>query len=125
MTAVAVFVGGGLGSLGRWLVSIGSQRLWPGAVFPWGTFVVNVVGCFLLGLLAQLFAHRMDLPVHLRVGLTTGFMGGLTTFSTFGNESIRLLETGPAWGALNVVANVVVGLGAAALGLWLGARMAA
>lgn len=123
MTALAVFLGGGLGSVCRWAVAVLAQRVAPNSVFPWGTFAVNVAGCFALGFMAQLFAFRADLPQPVRVGATTGFLGGLTTFSTFGHESVQLLgSVAPAWGWINVAANVVAGLAAAGLGLWLGTR---
>ncbi len=124
MTALAVFVGGGLGSLGRWGVALLASRLLPNAVLPWGTFAVNVLGCFALGLLAHTFAFRAELPSPLRIGVTTGFLGGFTTFSTFGNESVHLLgSVAPVWGFLNIVANVAVGVAAAGLGLWIGTRV--
>ncbi len=126
MTALAVFIGGGLGAMCRWGVGMLALRLAPNAVFPWATFAVNIVGCFLLGFLAQLFVVRFDLPQSLRVGSTTGFLGGLTTFSTFGNDSAQLLgSVEPAYGWANIVANVVVGVAAAGLGLWIATRMTA
>lgn len=124
MTAWAVFIGGGLGALSRWAVAL---ALGPRAVvpFPWATLIVNVAGCFVLGLLAALFAGRLPLSPPLRLGLTTGFLGGLTTFSTFGHETVRLLfEGAPLRATLNVAANVGLGLPAAALGVWLGTRAA-
>ena len=125
MNGLAVFVGGGLGALCRYGVALGARRAWPAAVFPWGTFVVNVTGCFLLGLLGAVFAARAGLPEPARLGATTGFLGGLTTFSTFGHESVGLLTGGaPAVGVANLVANVAVGLCAAGAGLWLGGRLA-
>lgn len=126
MTALAVFVGGGLGAMCRWGVGMFALRVAPNAVFPWATFAVNVFGCFALGFLAQLFVVRFDLPASLRVGSTTGFLGGLTTFSTFGNDSVQLLGSAePAVGWANILANVVLGVAAAGLGLWLATRMTA
>lgn len=89
----------------------------PDETFPWGTFVVNVSGSFLLGLLVVAFAH--SLPVHpdLRIGLTVGFIGAYTTFSTWALETGDLASAGfPLVAALNVVASVAAGLAA----IWLG-----
>ncbi len=80
-----------------------------GWAFPWGTLAVNVVGAYLIGLVMALGLHGTVMPEHLRVGLATGFLGGLTTFSTFSYETVRLLEKGqfiPAMG--NVLASVLV-----------------
>jgi CrcB protein len=85
-------------------------------VFPWGTFVVNVAGCLVLGLVTGAVASGAAPPaVQLLVG--AGFCGALTTYSTFSYETLRLAETG-AWvlAAANAVASVVVGLGAAFAG---------
>jgi CrcB protein len=120
--ALAVFVGGGLGALSRWSVGLWLAR---GGAFPLGTLAVNVVGCLALGFLGEVFVRRAGVPEPLALALTTGFLGGLTTFSTFGYESVRLArDTSLAMAAVNVGANVVVGLGCAALGAWIGARTA-
>ncbi len=122
MNLLAVFLGGGLGALSRYGVAIGARRLWPAAAMPWGTLIVNVAGCFLLGFLANAFASR-QVPEALRLGATTGFLGGLTTFSTFGHETMVLFGGQGSAGLLNVVANVGLGLLAAAAGMYLGARL--
>lgn len=119
MIALAVFLGGGLGALARY----GIGRLLPTSPLPWGTLAVNVAGCFALGLLAPIFAARHDLAPALRLGLTTGVLGGLTTFSTFGVETLRAWQASPLLGMQNLALNLGVGLGAAALGLWLGGRV--
>ncbi|GGW70338.1 fluoride efflux transporter CrcB [Streptomyces galilaeus] len=89
------------------------------SVFPWGTFVVNIVGCAILGLVtgaALAGAAGSDL----RLLLGTGFCGALTTYSTFSYETLRLTETGAALhAAANVVVSVAAGLGAAFAGVWL------
>jgi CrcB protein len=85
------------------------------SVFPWGTLTVNVVGSFVLGLLAGLPASA---SVAALVG--TGFCGALTTYSTFSYETLRLAQTGARfYAAMNVVASIVAGLGAASIGLFL------
>ncbi|MEV5149645.1 fluoride efflux transporter CrcB [Streptomyces sp. NPDC052727] len=89
------------------------------SVFPWGTFVVNVVGCLVLGLLAGAVAAGAAGPrVQLLVG--TGLCGALTTYSTFSYETLRLTEAGSGlYAALNVVASVAAGLAAAFTGVLL------
>jgi CrcB protein len=124
VTALAVFVGGGLGSLLRWSVALllGRHAAEP---FPFATLAVNLAGCFLAGVLAALFAERLPVSPPVRFGLTTGFLGGLTTFSTFGLETARLFQSGHAGLAVgNVLANVVPGVAGAALGLWCVGRSA-
>ncbi len=116
MTALAIFIGGGLGAITRWAIGVGSKAVWPGAALPVGTLIVNVAGCFALGLLSERFALGAGLSAPLRAGLTTGFLGGLTTFSTFGNESARLWSQSPGWAATNIALNVGVGLAAAVAG---------
>lgn len=125
MIGLAVFVGGGIGALLRWSVATTVARVAPGA-FPWATLLVNVAGCFVLGFLGQYFVERVAWPMPLRVGLTTGFLGGLTTFSTFGYETVRLATSGsPAgpWLALvNAAVSVLLGLAAALVGIHLAFR---
>lgn len=98
-----VCLGGALGSGLRYVVAVGAAR-WPGPGFPYGTLAVNVVGCFLIGLIQEVGTTTLILPEGTRLFLTTGVMGGLTTYSTFSYETLRLAEEG-AW--LEAVANVV------------------
>ncbi|MEU9975369.1 fluoride efflux transporter CrcB [Streptomyces sp. NPDC051014] len=87
------------------------------SVFPWGTFVVNVTGCLILGLLAGA-ASAGAASAHLQLLLGTGLCGALTTYSTFSYETLRLTETGAGlYAAANVVASVAAGLGAAFAGV--------
>lgn len=112
-----VCVAGAAGTGTRYLVAQwAGSRL--GAVFPYGTLAVNVAGCFLIGLVMQLAVSLASFPVNLRFALTTGFLGGLTTYSSFTYETTKLAEEG-AWGAagLNFVVTTVGGFGAAVLGL--------
>ena len=89
-----------------------------GALFPWGTLIVNLVGCFLIGLLMQLALSVAAFPVNLRFALVTGFLGGLTTYSSFTWETTRLAQDGaPAMALLNFGLTTVGGFGAAVLGL--------
>lgn len=109
-------VAAAIGAPARYLIDGAVQDRTDGA-FPWGTLVVNLTGCFALGLLTG-FAlyHQLDATVVRVVG--TGGLGAYTTFSTFSVETVRLAEEGDAAVALwNVAANLVVGLGAASAGL--------
>jgi CrcB protein len=109
------------GAVTRFLVDEAvSQR--AGGVFPWGTLVINVTGCFVLGVLTGLALYhalpRAVFPKSVKVILGTGFCGAYTTFSTFSYETVRLLEEGAVNTALrNVAASLLAGAAAAALGL--------
>jgi CrcB protein len=114
---LAVAIGGALGALCRYGASVACVR-WFAAPAVYATFVVNVVGCFCLGLFAASPAGRTTLAY---AAIAVGFLGGFTTFSTFGLDTVRLLQTGATSAALfNIGASVIVGLGAVALGLQLG-----
>jgi CrcB protein len=112
--------GGGAGALLRYLVSLGCQRL-AGGVFPVGTLAVNVIGCLLIGFLGALLSGPLLVRDELRLGLLVGLLGGFTTFSSFGWETISLLNDGE-WSraAVNVVGSNVLGLAA----VWIGYRVA-
>ena len=91
MKILCVFLGGGIGSLLRYGIQELSRKPLADAVFPWGTFGVNVTGSFLIGLFYAL-SFRFPVPAELRLFLTVGLCGGFTTFSTFSNEGILLLK---------------------------------
>lgn len=114
---------GGLGCLSRYAVSGWTLALvGRGNPFiPYGTLVVNVGGSFLLGLIAEIaILHPPLIPADIRMGITTGFMGGFTTFSTFSNETFRLFENGSYLAAgANILLNVAICLVFAALGIYL------
>lgn len=117
-----VAVGGAAGSLLRYAAgqALGPAR--PGA-FPWHTFAVNVAGSLLLGLVVALVPR--DDPHHLRALLAVGFCGGLTTFSTFGYETVSLLQARALGTALAYAGgSFALALLAVAVGLWTGARLA-
>jgi CrcB protein len=117
MTVLLVLVGGAVGAPARYLTDVLVQRL-HGSAFPWGTWTVNVVGSFVLGLVAS------AAPSWAVTLLGTGFCGALTTFSTFGYETVRLAEEGEgATAAANVVGSLTAGLAAAALGWWVGSAV--
>jgi CrcB protein len=112
-----VGVGGFFGSIGRYLLSGAVHQLFPNLHFPIGTTVVNVSGCFLIGFITALVEVRNLLSPEVRVFLLIGMLGGFTTFSTFGYETIALLREGAFLSGLaNVLIQVVVGLTA----VWLG-----
>ncbi|MGA7829070.1 MAG: fluoride efflux transporter CrcB [Geobacteraceae bacterium] len=114
--AFAVTVCGGLGCLSRYFISGWIYAL-LGRGFPYGTFVVNILGAFILGFLMEFGLRSALLPPTLRIGMTVGFMGGLTTFSTFSYETFRLLEEG---NYVSASANVIVSVLVCLLFTWVG-----
>lgn len=117
---VGVSVAGALGATSRYVVDVLVQQR-ARSVFPWGTFVVNTTGSFLLGLLTGLALHH-GLGSMPETVFGTGFIGAYTTFSTFSYETVRLVEEGAFLeAALNVLASLAVGLLAAAAGLGIAA----
>lgn len=91
--ALAVALGGAVGSVLRFLTGSWVVAQWP-RHFYLGTFTVNILGCLLIGLLSGLFLLRSDLPIELRSGLIIGVLGGFTTFSSFSLEVLKLFESG-------------------------------
>jgi len=115
-----VCLGGALGTGARYLASGAALRaLGPG--FPYGTLLVNVVGSFLIGLAIGIGLRSELLPPTLRLAVTTGFMGGFTTFSTFSYETVQYLEQG-AWTL--ALTNIAVTLALCLGGCFLGAALA-
>lgn len=118
-----IALGGGLGSVARYLLAGWTQNLTRGT-FPVGTLVVNVLGCFVIGLLAVAAADPIRLRPELRVALLVGVLGGFTTFSTFGVETFALAnERQYLHAAGNILASVALGLIAVWLGYRLGERL--
>jgi len=119
MGFLIVFVGGGLGAALRHGVNLLSARL-VGTAFPYATLFENVSGSLVMGLLTALFVARSGMPQHLRLFLTTGILGGYTTFSTFSLDSALLYERGElGLAALYVIASVVLSLAGLFFGLFL------
>jgi CrcB protein len=119
LAALAIAVGGALGALARY----GVDRLIEhhiGGTFPWSTFVINVSGCFVAGLVVAAVVDRHHEPSWVGLGLVTGFLGAYTTYSTFAQETYHLHL--PA-AVFNVGLSVVVGLGAVAAGSVLGRHL--
>lgn len=111
-------MGGAIGATARYLVAGWGQKAF-GPEFPWGTAIVNFVGCFLIGFLMTLALEVSPMWPELRLFLVTGVLGGLTTFSTFGYETMRFVRDGALLMALaNLGVNLVAGLGAVMLGTW-------
>jgi CrcB protein len=112
-----VGLGGFIGSILRYLVSGYVQDWTHNAQFPFGTIVVNIVGCFVIGLLSQLAEAYGIFNAESRAFVVVGILGGFTTFSTFSNESINLFRDGQEVYALaNISIQVILGLGAVILG---------
>lgn len=116
-----VGIGGFIGSVARYYLSGVAQRLADNATFPYGTLLVNITGCLIIGALSYLADVRGAFTDESRAFVFVGLMGGYTTFSSFGNETMALFrngETGPA--LFNIGTHVVIGLGAVWVGRWLG-----
>ena len=103
MLYLIVFVGAGIGGALRHGVNIGATRL-MGLGFPYGTLMVNIVGSFVMGLFAGYFGFRSGIPQHVRLFLTTGLLGGFTTFSSFSLDTALLIERHAYWLAAAYVA---------------------
>jgi len=111
-----IALGGAIGAIARYLVAAAIQARIP-AGFPWGTFVVNVTGCFAMGVAMTLLSERLVVHPNWRYLIPIGFIGAYTTFSTFEMETFRAVTEGALLvGAANVAASVVAGYAA----LWLG-----
>jgi fluoride exporter len=127
MNYLVIGLGGALGSMLRFgvgtLIDTGVQK--TGYIFPWGTILVNITGCFIIGFIATISAAgegRLFLSPLTRNFITIGILGGYTTFSSFSLQTLTLMQSGQRWEALaNVLLSVVLCL----LGVWLGAMLAA
>jgi CrcB protein len=115
--ALLVGLGGFIGSVLRFWIGGLVQTAVPGSTFPMGTMAVNVTGCFAIGFLAQLGEAQGALTPNARALLAVGLLGGYTTFSAFGNETVNLLRDGQRLAAVaNIGGNLVLALAA----VWLG-----
>lgn len=113
--------GGFIGSVLRYILGGSVQTLSQSVAFPYGTLAVNILGCFCIGFLSELFDARGFISNDTRAFLVVGILGGFTTFSAFGNETMNLIRDGEATLALmNVGAQVLLGIGA----VWLGYTLA-
>jgi fluoride exporter len=117
MLYLIVFLGAGIGGALRHGVNVGAARFF-GYGFPLGTFIVNVSGSLAMGLLAGYFAYRTGISQHMRLFITTGILGGFTTFSAFSLDSALLIERGQyGQAATYVVASVAASIAAVFVGL--------
>ena len=120
MLKAILIVGSGsfIGGAARYLIS--TLMKGESSSFPWGTLTVNLLGCFLIGLLYSIFAKLSTTDNSWCLLLTTGLCGGFTTFSTFANESLAMLQNGNIWGFISYVSiSIIAGLGLTALGYYI------
>jgi CrcB protein len=117
MTLLTVMIGGALGSALRYALSTAMNSS-PAAGMPWGTLIANVGGCLLIGWLSSAL---VDASQPVRLGILVGLLGGFTTFSSFGLESLRLIQSGQTSTA---VAYVLMSNAAGLVAVWIGHRMA-
>lgn len=123
MQLIAIAVGGAVGALLRYGVSVGVAGL-LGRGFPYGTLAVNVLGCLAMGILYVLLLERLALGAEWRAALLVGLLGAFTTFSTFSMETLLLVENGEQLRALgNIAATVVLCLLATWVGIVLGRNL--
>ncbi|MGA8029182.1 MAG: fluoride efflux transporter CrcB [Bryobacteraceae bacterium] len=116
---VVVMLGGALGAVSRFAVGTFVARLYS-TVFPLGTFLVNVSGSLLIGILMMLFLNRPAIHANWRLFLVTGILGGYTTFSSFEWETFAALRGGAGMAAL---LNVFLSVGLGLAGVWIGAAL--
>ena len=117
MKIFAIGAGGCVGAIGRYAISRYVIYLFPQSDFPYGTLVVNVLGCLLMGILTAVMDVRPLVNAEIRPLLVVGFLGAFTTFSTFGYETLHSLEAENYLGATaNICTNVVLGI----LAVWAG-----
>lgn len=111
MEFLLVFLGGGLGSATRHGVNVLAAKLW-GVQYPVGTLCINILGSFAMGLVVEYWAVKSGLPQQARLFLTTGVIGGFTTFSTFSLEVALLNSRGEIMlGGLYIVGSLILGIG--------------
>jgi CrcB protein len=115
-----ICLGGAIGTALRYLTSIAAAR-WFGAEFPYGTLIVNLSGAFVIGLVQQVGTESLLIPDNVRLFITTGMMGGMTTYSTFSYETVRLMEINAwhqAW--INIFVTTTICLSLCFLGMGVG-----
>ena len=114
-----VMLGAALGGLARYVIGTAVMQRFTGR-FPLGTLVVNVTGCFLIGVLMTAFTERGNPHPNLRLLLVVGVLGGYTTFSSFGWETFQAIDEGSRWiGFANIALSVILGYLAVMCGAWL------
>jgi len=120
LTLIAIF--GAIGTLARYGLQ-GLVQVRTGGTFPYGTLLINLLGCFFLGWIGQFTLNRMVISPDLRMAIAVGFFGGFTTFSSFGWETAKMIETGE-WlrASTYVAASVFLGLLLSVVGIRLANR---
>lgn len=119
MGYLLVFLGGGLGAMLRHGINVATPRL-LGNGFPWSTFLINITGSLIMGLVAGWFAFKGDAPQSWRLFLTTGILGGYTTFSAFSLDTALLYERGElGLAAAYVAGSVALSIAGLFTGLWI------
>lgn len=114
---LSIFIGAGLGALLRWVLSLGLNAVFP--AIPLGTFAANMLGGYLIGVAAVFFSFKAGLPPEWRLFVITGFMGGLTTFSTFSAEVVTSLAQGQlGWAVAEAGMHLFGSFALTALGMW-------
>lgn len=104
---IAIGIGAALGAIVRWLLSLGLNRMFP--TLPMGTLAANLIGAFLMGIAMAVFVQYDSIPLVWRLALTTGFLGGLTTFSSFSAETVLLMERGEWLATGTIISAHVIG----------------
>ncbi|MBI5034607.1 MAG: fluoride efflux transporter CrcB [Chloroflexi bacterium] len=121
LNILLVGIGGFIGSIARYLASGYVQQITQSIGFPYGTLAVNLIGCFVIGVLAELADARGVFTTESRAFVFVGILGGFTTFSSFGNETMNLMRDGETLPAFaNVSVHIILGLGM----VWLGRLVA-
>lgn len=120
---IGVALGGAIGASARYLIDRGIEER-VSSLFPWSTFVINLTGCFVIGVFAAALVDRHHIPGWIRIGLIMGVVGGYTTFSTFSQETLGLVDAHDFGVALAYVGgSVLLGLAAVYAGGKLGAQL--